>query len=81
METMINGTPHVTAAEAAQFLHTTQLRVLMLLKRNDLAGCQAEGEWFVEKRSLDCLKRHGIDPPEMAACRAACSSSACGCKG
>ncbi len=81
MATILEGIPHVTATEAAQELRTTPLRVLMLLKERKLAGRQAEGEWHVERSSLDCLKQHGLDPLEAAACRTACSSSSCGCKG
>jgi len=81
MDMMLNGTPHIQAAEAALELQTTHLRVLMLLKRQKLAGCRVGEEWYVERSSLDCLKRDGVDPHEMAACRTACSSSTCGCKG
>jgi len=81
MDTMLSETPHVPAADAAIELQTTHLRVLMLLKQKKLAGCQVGGDWFVERGSLDCLKKHGIDPLEMAACRTSCSASTCGCKG
>jgi len=81
MDTMIKGTAHVEAGEAAQELQTTHLRVLMLLKQEKLTGSQVGGEWFVERSSLDCLKKHGLDPLETAACRASCSASSCGCKG
>jgi hypothetical protein len=81
METMFNGTPHVRADDAAQELQTTHLRVLMLLKQEKLAGCQVGGEWFVERHSLDCLKKHGVDPLEMASCRTSCTASSCSCKG
>ncbi len=81
METIIEGAPHVPIAEAAQELKTTHLRVLMLLKRNALSGCQVEGEWYVEKSSLDCLQRHGIDPVGTVNCATSCNSSTCGCKG
>ena len=81
MDMPLNGTYHVPAAEAALELQTTTLRVLMLLKQKKLAGQQVGEEWYVERNSLDCLKRHGVDPLEMAVCRTACSSSSCNCKG
>ncbi len=81
MEPIIEGTPNVPIAEAAQELKTTHLRVLMLLKQGALSGCQVEGEWYVEKSSLECLKLHGIDPVGKAACATSCNPSACGCKG
>jgi len=81
MDTTLNGTLHVQAAEAALELQTTHVRVLMLLKQKKLAGCQAGGEWYVERSSLDWLKIHGIDPIEETSCRTSCTSSVCGCKG
>ena len=81
MGPIIAGTPRVPIDEAAQELKTTHLRVLMLLKQNALSGCQVEGEWYVEKGSLDCLKQHGIDPIGKVNCATSCNPSACGCKG
>jgi hypothetical protein len=81
MDRILDGKPHVEAEDAARELQTTHLRLLMLLKQEKLAGCQVGGEWFVERSSLDCLKKHGLDPLEMAACRTSCSASSCGCKG
>jgi hypothetical protein len=81
MELMIEGIPHIPIAEAAQELMTTHLRVLMLLKHKVLTGRQVEGEWHIEKNSLECLKKHGMDNLEQASCRTSCTASACGCKG
>jgi hypothetical protein len=33
-------------------LATTETRVLMMLKKNELQGNQVDGEWFVDKASL-----------------------------
>ena len=81
MELMIEGIPHIPIAEAAAELETTHLRILMLLKHKVAAGCQVEGEWYIEKNSLACLKSHGMDPLEPAGCAASCGASSCGCKG
>jgi hypothetical protein len=81
METTIEGTPHITLADAAELLATTHLRVLMLLKHRVVTGSMVDGEWYVDKSSLDCLKRHGISPPDQASCRTSCTASACGCAG
>jgi hypothetical protein len=81
MERIVDGAPHVPIEEAAQELKTTHLKVLMLLKNSALSGCQVEGEWYVEKSSLDCLKLHGIEPTRTADCATSCNPSACGCKG
>ena len=81
MERIIEGTPHISLADAAQVLMTTHLRVLMLLKHKVLTGSMVDGEWYVDKSSLDCLKSHGMSELEQASCRTSCAASSCGCKG
>jgi hypothetical protein len=81
MDTIIEGTPHIPLMSAARELETTHLRILMLLKHNLLTGHQLEGEWYIEKDSLACLKSHGMSPLEQASCRTSCTASACGCGG
>ena len=81
MEIMIEGTPHIPIAEAAEELQTTHLRMLMLLKHTVVTGRQVDGEWFIEKNSLACLKSRGMDRLEPAGCAATCKASSCGCKG
>ena len=80
MEQIIEGTPHISAAEAAAQLKTTLPRVLMLLKSGALSGCQVDGEWFVSLPSLACAQAHGTDQHVARGCRTYCSSSGCGCK-
>ncbi|HYS44251.1 MAG TPA: hypothetical protein VEM32_09765 [Geobacteraceae bacterium] len=81
MEIMIEGIPHIPIMEAAEELQTTHLRILMLLKHGAATGCQVDGEWYIEKSSLACLKSHGMDRLEPASCAATCKASTCGCKG
>ena len=81
MEIMIEGIPHIPIMEAAEELQTTHLRILMLLKHGAATGCQVDGEWYVEKNSLACLKTHGLDRLEPAGCATTCKASTCGCKG
>ena len=81
MERILDGAVHVTIAVAEEELKTTHLKVLMLLKKGTLSGCLVEGEWYVEKSSLDCLKLHGIEPVSGTSCATSCNPSACGCKG
>ena len=81
MEKVIDGVACVSAAQAAEELNTTPLRVLMLLKQEALAGSLFDGEWFVTKESLACLKRHGLEPLQQKDCGSGCSSGGCGCKG
>ena len=80
MEKIINGIVHIPAQEAAFELATTQLRVLMLLKRKDLDGTLVDGEWFVSRPSLECCKTHGKDVKVEQGCTSYCSSGGCGCK-
>jgi hypothetical protein len=79
MTEMINGIEHVTAAEAAAELSTTETRVLMLLKQKALDGTLSEQGWFISRQSLDCFDHHISDAERELACRTACSSSRCGC--
>lgn len=46
------GTDFVSLAEAAALLKTTEPRILMMLKNNQLLGRQEEGDWCVDKASL-----------------------------
>lgn len=46
------GTDVVSLAEAAALLETTEPRILMMLKKNELIGRQEEGGWSVDKASL-----------------------------
>jgi len=47
------GTDFITIAEAAGYLETTETRVLMMLKKQELAGSQQEGgSWQIDKASL-----------------------------
>ena len=51
------GTSFVSAKEAATLLETTETRVLMMLKRNELVGMQENDSWLVERSSLQlCAK-------------------------
>ena len=81
MQKIIEGTPCIPISAAAEELMTTHLRILMLLKHKVLAGSSVDGEWYIDRNSLDCLKSHGIKTEERAECRSSCAATACGCKG
>jgi len=81
MDTIIAGAPHVPIMTAARELETTHLRVLMLLKHTVVAGVQVDGEWYIERGSLDALKNLDSGPGVRAACRRSCRASSCGCRG
>ncbi len=77
MAVMIGGVPHITIAEAASRLHTTQLRLLMLLKKGAMKGCEIDGEWFIETDSLSCFERYEAGAGEKKGCPSSCD----GCSG
>lgn len=67
--------------EAAKELKTTHLKVLMLLKQNALTGDMIDGEWYVDRVSLDCFLEHGADLQAPGGCRTSCNAKSCGCGG
>lgn len=67
--------------EAAKELKTTHLKVLMLLKRNVLTGAMTDGEWYVDRSSLDCFLEHGADLQSQGSCKTLCNAKSCSCCG
>jgi hypothetical protein len=56
------GTSFVPVAEAAQLLETTEMRVLMMLKKNELQGKVEDEVWYVSRSSLQlCNKPKAAD--------------------
>jgi hypothetical protein len=56
------GTSFVPIAEAALLLETTEMRVLMMLKKNELQGKNEDDAWFVDRASLQlCDKPKAAD--------------------
>ena len=76
------GTNFVALAEAAQLLETTEMRVLMMLKKNELQGKMVEEAWYVDRTSLQlCDKPKAADIVKPGGCGGGCgsgSSSGCG---
>jgi hypothetical protein len=46
------GTSFIPLADAARLLKTTEMRVLMMLKRHELTGKLEDGLWYVDRSSL-----------------------------
>lgn len=46
------GKTFVTLGEAATLLSTTELRVLMMIKRAQLQGKMVEDSWYVDRSTL-----------------------------
>lgn len=56
------GTVFVPIAEAAQLLETTEMRVLMMLKKNEIKGKNEDDAWYVVCASLGlCDKPKAAD--------------------
>lgn len=77
------GTVYVPASAAARLLDTTETRVLMMLKKDELQGKQVDDEWYVDKASLQlCGKPKASDVVRPGGCGGGCSSgSGGGCGG
>ncbi|BCS53109.1 hypothetical protein [Geobacter sp. SVR] len=65
-----------TLSEAAAELATTEMKVLMLLKRKELEGELVEGEWRISRQSLAHFRTHG---PISAESTTSCASACRGC--
>jgi hypothetical protein len=69
----------VTIAEAAQLLETTETRILMMLKKQELQGRLEDDVWHVDKISLGlCKKPNAADVVKPGGCGGGCGS---GCGG
>ena len=72
------GTSYVAIAEAAKLLETTEMRVLMMLKKNELQGKIEDEAWYVNMASLrQCDKPKAADIVKPG-CGGGCGS---GCGG
>jgi len=68
----------ITVAEGAQLLETTETRILMMLKKNELKGKMVDETWFVDKLSLGlCHKPKAADLVRTGGCGGGCGSG-CG---
>lgn len=76
---MCNSGAFVPLAEAARLLETTEMRVLMMLKKKELVGRQEDDAWFVDKASLQlCGKPAASDIVRPGGCGGGCGSGGCG---
>ena len=77
------GTSFVAIAEAARLLETTEMRVLMMLKKNELQGKVEDEAWYVDRASLQlCDKPKAADVVRSGGCGGGCSGgSGGGCGG
>ncbi len=77
------GTNYVPIAEAAHLLETTEMRVLMMLKKKELEGKLEDEAWYVDRSSLKlCEKPKASDIVKPGGCGGGCGGgSANGCGG
>lgn len=66
-------TSFVPIAEAAQLLETTEMRVLMMLKKSELQGKVEDEAWYVDRASLQlCAKPKAADIVKPGGCGSGC---------
>lgn len=75
---MCQSGTYITITEAAGLLETTETRILMMLKKNELQGTMADETWLVDKISLGlCNKPNASDIVKPGGCGGGCGGS-CG---
>ena len=69
----------VPAAEAAQAMATTELNVLMHIKRSLLDGREVQGAWYVSSESLAAFREKDGGEKIRVVCKPGCAASKGGC--
>lgn len=73
------GTAFISIAEAAGYLETTETRVLMMLKKQELVGSQDDsGIWLIDKASLQLCGKPKPSDFSKTGCGGGCGSGGCG---
>lgn len=73
------GNTFVSVTEAAALLETTEMRVLMMLKKKELEGGMEDDAWYVDRASLLlCGKPTASGIVKPGGCGGGCGS---GCSG
>ncbi len=68
------GTNFVAIMEAAQLLETTETRVLMMLKKNELQGKMEDDAWYVDRSSLKLCEKPKAADIVTPGCGGGCGS-------
>ena len=66
------GTSFIPIAEAAHLLETTEMRVLMMLKKKELEGKLEDEAWYVERSSLQLCEKPKAADIVKAGCGGGC---------
>jgi hypothetical protein len=69
----------VPAQGAAQLMGTTELNVLMHIKRGFLKGREEEGAWYVSSESLAAFREKGGGAKAQVVCKTGCAAKKGGC--
>jgi len=76
---MCTSATYVLINEAAELLATTETRILMMLKKQDLVGFQDDtGVWQIDKASLQLCGKPNPADFKKAGCGGGCGSGGCG---
>lgn len=79
--TVVTGeTEYLSLSEAAAALATTEMKILMLLKRKALEGRMVDDGWQVARSSLTGYDPNRDTPDREPHCSVSCSSARCGCR-
>ena len=68
-------TSFVPIARAAQLLETTEMRVLMMLKKNELQGKFEDDVWYVDRTALQLCDKPNVSDiikPGCGGCGSGC---------
>ena len=69
----------ISIVEAAKIMQTTHLNVLMHIKRGLLKGIEEDGQWYVDKVSLEALLNQTGGGKAEGVCASGCAKKhACG---
>jgi len=68
----------ITIAEAAGYLETTETRILMMLKKNELSGMQDDDGWKIDKASLQLCGKPQPSDIAKKGCGGGCGNGGCG---
>lgn len=79
MTVHIDGIDYLSVAEVAKQLATTEVKILMLLRKGALTGQQVDGAWLVTAASVAGYDPEACEPASPPSCRTSCSASSCGC--
>lgn len=73
------GKQFITISEAASDLETTETRILMMLKKQELTGSQDDGgTWQIDKASLQLCGKPKPSDFTKSGCGGGCGSGGCG---